>query len=111
VIMPPIGLALGGVDFSNLFFNLSGVSYPTLAEARAAGAATIRYGLFLNTVFNFMIVAFAMFSVIKVMNRMKRVEPEKPAEITTRACPECLSEIPIRARRCSHCSSPVAEAR
>ena len=105
VLMPPLGLVMGGVDFSNLFLNLSGVPYESLTAAQHAGAATVRYGIFLNTVLNFAIVAFAMFAVIKVMNRLKKPEAGKPKEITTRACPECLSEIPRAARRCAHCGS------
>jgi large conductance mechanosensitive channel len=108
VLMPPLGLVLGGVDFSKLFINLSGTDYPTLAAAKEAGAVTIRYGLFLNTVLNFAIVAFAMFLVIKAMNRLKGPAPA-PAAPTTMACPECLSQIPLAARRCAHCGSPVAK--
>jgi len=108
VLMPPLGLAVGGVDFGDLFINLSGTHYPTLAAAQQAGAATLRYGLFLNTVLNFAIVAFAMFMVIKGMNRMKG--PAPAAAPSTMACPECLSQIPLAARRCAHCGSPLAKA-
>ncbi len=80
VIMPPIGMAIGGIDFSNLFVNLSGGEYESLADAQAAGAATINYGLFLNNVFSFLIVAFAVFLLVKGINSMKRKEEEKPAE-------------------------------
>jgi len=107
VLMPPLGLAVGGVDFSGLFINLSGTVYPSLAAAQQAGAATVRYGLFLNTLLNFAIVAFAMFMVIKAMNRLKG--PAPAAAPSTMACPECLSQIPLAARRCAHCSSPVAK--
>ena len=104
ILMPPIGLALGGVDFTNLFVTLKGGSYATLAEAKAAGAATINYGIFLNTLLDFVIVAFAIFLLVRTINRLKR---EKPADPTTRECPECLSEIPLAAKRCAHCTSAV----
>jgi len=106
VIMPPIGLLTGGVDFSNLFINLSGTSYATLADAQKAGAATINYGTFINTVLDFLIVAFAIFIVIKQINRLKKEPP--PADPTTKDCPECLSTIPIKAKKCAHCTSEVA---
>jgi len=111
VLMPPLGLAIGGVDFSGLFINLSGTSYPSLAAAQQAGAATLRYGIFLNTILNFAIVAFAMFMVIKAMNRIKTMaEHPATAAPATMACPECLSLIPIGARRCAHCGSVVTKA-
>jgi large conductance mechanosensitive channel len=106
VIMPPIGKLMGNVDFSDLFINMSSGSYNSLAEAKAAGAATINYGLFINTVLDFVIVAFAIFMLIRTMNRLKR--KEEPAPATTRECPECLSAIPLKAKRCAHCTSPVA---
>ena len=106
VIMPPIGLLTGGVDFSSLFINLSGTSYATLADAQKAGAATINYGTFINTVLDFVIVAFAIFIVIKQINRLKKEPP--PADPTTKDCPECLSTIPIKAKKCAHCTSEVA---
>ena len=109
ILMPPLGLAIGGVDFSGLFISLSGTSYPSLAAAQQAGAATVRYGIFLNTLLNFAIVAFAMFMVIKTMNKVKGPAPA-PAAPTTIACPECLSQIPLAARRCAHCGSSVAKA-
>ncbi|MDH7490499.1 MAG: large conductance mechanosensitive channel protein MscL [Anaerolineae bacterium] len=105
IIMPPIGLLLGGVDFSNLYLNLSGGSYASLAEAKAAGAATINYGVFLNTVLDFIIVAFAIFLVVPAINRMKR-QPA-PAEPTTKDCPFCLSKVPIKATRCPFCTSEL----
>jgi large conductance mechanosensitive channel len=105
VIMPPIGLLLGGVDFSEIFITLSGSSYESLAAAKAAGAATINIGLFINTVLDFVIVAFAIFIVIKQMNRLKKAPP--PADPTTRDCPHCLSAIPIKATKCAHCTSVV----
>jgi large conductance mechanosensitive channel len=107
VVMPPIGLLLGKVDFSNLFVDLSGKSYATLAEAKAAGAATIKYGVFLNTVVDFIIVAFVIFLLVRQINRMKRQEEAAPASPTTKECPYCLSSIAIKATRCSHCTSDV----
>jgi large conductance mechanosensitive channel len=105
VLMPPLGKVMGNMDFSGLFINLSGAPYPSLAAAKAAGAATINYGLFINTVIDFIIVAAAMFIVIKQVNRLK-----KPAEVTTpvaRACPYCLTNVPIKATRCPACTSEL----
>jgi large conductance mechanosensitive channel len=110
VIMPPIGLLLGSVDFSNLFINLTGTPYASLEEAKAAGAATINYGLFINTVLDFIIVAFVIFLLVRQINRMKREEEAPPAEPTTRDCPYCLSSIPIKATRCPNCTSELAAA-
>ena len=107
VIMPPIGLLMGNVDFSNLFINLSDESYASLKAAQEAGAATINYGVFINTVLDFIIVAFAIFMVIRAMNKAKKKEETPPAEPTTKSCPECLSEIPLAAKRCAHCTSVV----
>lgn len=106
VIMPPIGLLLGRVDFSNLFIVLRGrgMSYSTLAEAQAAGAVTLNYGVFINTIISFIIVAFVVFLVIKNVNRLKK---EAPAQPTTKECPYCLSAIPIKARRCAFCTSSL----
>ena len=109
VIMPPIGLLLGNVDFSNLFLviregKVAG-SYETLAAAKAAGAVTINYGLFINTIISFLIVAFAVFMLIRAVNKLKRETP--PPEATTKECPYCLSAIPIRATRCAHCTSEI----
>ncbi len=106
VLMPPIGLLLGKVDFSNLFINLSGTSYPSITAAKAAGAATLNYGLFLNTVIDFVIVAFAIFLVIKQLNRFKRAEAPAPAP-ATKACPFCTSAIPVKATRCPLCTSEI----
>lgn len=106
IIMPPIGLLLGNVDFSNLFINLSGTPYQSLAEAQSAGAPTINYGLFLNTIINFIIIAFAIFLVIKAANRLQKA-PEPAQEPTTKECPFCLSSIPIKATRCPHCTSQL----
>lgn len=107
ILMPPIGLLLGRVDFANLFINLSGTPYNTLAEAQAAGAATINYGMFINTVLNFVIVAFVVFLLIRQINRMKREQEAPPEEPTTKECPYCLSSIPIKAVRCPHCTSEL----
>jgi large conductance mechanosensitive channel len=106
VVMPPIGKLTGGVDFSNLFIDLSGKGYPTLAAAKEAGAATINLGLFFNTVVDFVIVAFAIFMVVRQMNKLKK-EPA-PADPTTRDCPQCLMTIPLAAKRCGHCTSAIA---
>ena len=107
VIMPPVGLLLGDVNFANLFINLSDKAYETLDAAKKAGAATINYGVFVNTVIDFVIIAFAIFLVIKQINRMKKQPP--PADPTTKECSQCCSTIPIRASRCSYCTSLVAE--
>ena len=107
VLMPPIGLLLGNVDFSNLFLNLSGTAYPSIAAAKEAGAATLNYGLFLNTVIDFLIVAFAIFMVVKQMNRLKRAEAPAPAAPATKDCPFCTSAIPLKAKRCPLCTSEL----
>jgi large conductance mechanosensitive channel len=99
VVMPPIGLALGNVDFSNLFVNLSGKDYPSVAAAKAAGAATLNYGIFFNTILNFIIIAFAVFLVIRSLNKAK--QPEPASAPTTKDCPHCLSAIPIKAAHCT----------
>jgi large conductance mechanosensitive channel len=105
LLMPPIGLLLGKMDFSSLFINISGQSYPTMAAAKAAGAATINYGIFLDTVINFLIVAFAVFLLVKQVNRFKRETPAP--EPTTKDCSFCASAIPIKASRCPHCTSQL----
>jgi len=107
ILMPPIGMLLGKVDFSNLFVSLTGQSYDSLAAAKAAGAATINYGVFFNHVFNFLIVAFAIFLLIKQVNRLKREEAAAPAAPTTKDCPYCLSTIPVKAMRCAHCTADL----
>jgi len=109
VLMPPIGLLLGKVDFSNLFINLSGKSFESLADAKKAGAATLNYGLFLNTTIDFLIVGFAIFIVVKQVNRLKREAPA--AAPTTRACPFCVTDIPLKATRCPHCTSALTEGK
>ena len=110
VIMPPIGVLMGGVDFSEIFINLSDGAYDSLAAAKEAGAATINIGLFINTVIDFVIIAFAIFMVIRGMNKMKKKEEAPAAEPTTKDCPQCLSTIPIKATRCAHCTSELAAA-
>ncbi len=107
VLMPPIGLLLGGVDFANLYVTLSGGHYASLADAQQAGAVTINYGLFINTVLDFLIVAFAIFLVVRQINRMRRKPEPAPAEPTTKKCPYCLSDIPIQATRCPNCTSQL----
>ena len=103
LLMPPLGLLLGGVDFKDLFIDLSGTHPASLAAAKAAGAATLNYGLFLNTMVQFVIVAFAAFLL---MRQVQRFVPRPSA--TTRECPQCLSLVPIRALRCAHCTSALA---
>ncbi len=112
VIMPPIGLLLGGVDFANLFLTLkegakAAGPYASLADAQAAGAVTVNVGLFINTIISFLIVAFAMFLVIRGMNRMKRETPAPAAAPTTKECPFCCTSIPVKARRCPSCTSQL----
>ena len=106
VIMPPIGRLLGHVDFSNLFLNLSDKSFDTLAAAKAAGAPTLNYGNFINTIINFVIVAFAIFLLVRTVNRWT-TKPAAPAAPTTKDCPQCAMAIPIGARRCGHCTSQL----
>ncbi len=111
VIMPPIGLLLGNVDFSNLFLTLKAGTtagpFATLAEAQKAGAVTLNYGVFLNTIISFVIVAFAVFLLVRSLNKLKRHEEAPAAEPTTKECPQCLSTIPIKARRCAFCTSEL----
>ncbi len=108
VLMPPIGMLVGRVDFSSLYLDLSGGDFASLAEAQAAGAATINYGLFVNSVLDFTIVAFAIFLLIKQINRLKRAEA--PPAPSTRDCPRCLSSIPLKASRCAHCTADLQPA-
>ncbi len=103
VLMPPIGLLLGKVDFSSLFLNISGKSFSTLAEAKAAGAATINYGTFLNSVIDFLIVAFAIFLMVRQINRWSA--PAAAPAATTKDCTYCCSPIPVKATRCPNCTS------
>lgn len=107
ILMPPIGLLLGKMDFSSLYINLSGANFDTLAAAKEAGAATINYGLFLLAVIDFLIVAFVIFLLVKQINRMKRKQVEEPA---AKDCAFCLSSIPIKATRCPHCTSDLKTA-
>jgi len=110
ILMPPIGLLLGRVDFSNLFITLRGEPLATLAQAKAAGVTTLNYGVFLNTVVSFLIVAFAVFLLIRQVNKMRR-EPEPAAAVlTAKECPYCFSSIPIKATRCAHCTSELKTA-
>jgi large conductance mechanosensitive channel len=107
VLMPPIGTLLGGVDFSNLFLNLSGGSYPSVAAAKAAGAATINYGIFLNAVVDFVIIAFVIFMLVKAMNSMKKAEAAATPPPATKDCQHCCSAIPVKATRCPACTSAL----
>ena len=106
VIMPPIGALLNHVDFSNLFLAMNGGSYATVAAAKAAGAATLNYGIFLNTVINFLIVAFAVFLLVKQVNRWRPAPAPAPSP-STRECPYCLSSVPMKATRCPACTSEL----
>ena len=105
VLMPPIGLLMGGVDFSSLFLNLTGTTQPSLAAAKAAGTPTINYGVFLQATFDFIIIAFVIFLLVKQVNRLKK--PAPTAAPTTKDCPQCLSTIPMKATKCAHCTSNV----
>jgi large conductance mechanosensitive channel len=107
ILMPPIGLLLGNVDFTNLFLTLSGPAAATLEEAKTAGAVTINYGLFFNTIIDFIIVAFAIFLLIRQINRMKREPAPAPAAPTTKECPYCATNIPLGAKRCPNCTSTL----
>ena len=106
IIMPPIGKALGHVDFSNLFINLGDTSYPTIAAAKAAGSPTLNYGLFLNAIINFLIVAFAIFLLVRMVNKWA-TKPAPAAAPTAKDCPQCAMPIPLAARKCGHCTSAV----
>jgi large conductance mechanosensitive channel len=106
IIMPPIGLALGHVDFRNLFVSLNGQAFASLADAQKAGAPTLNYGVFANTIIEFLIVAFAVFLVVRQVNRLMPPPPVAPAE-PTRECPQCVSTIPARATRCRFCSAQL----
>lgn len=115
VLMPPIGLLLGRVDFSNLYINLSGREYESLQAAREAGAATLNYGLFINTVINFLIVGLAVFLVVKTFNQARRVLARRAEEAlpapTTKLCPYCFTDIPVEATRCPNCTSHLESQR
>ena len=105
LLMPPIGLLLGGVDFSSLFITLRGGPYPSLAAAKAAGAPTLNYGLFINSIINLLIVGFAVFLVVRAVNRLRGPAPVPAA--TTKDCPACAMPIPLKARRCPHCTTEI----
>lgn len=107
VIMPPVGYLIGGIDFSELYVNLSGTHYASLADATKAGAPTINYGAFINTILDFVIIAFAVFLLVKAVNRMKAKPPPPSPAPTSKDCPYCLSTIPIKATRCPHCTSEL----
>ena len=115
ILMPPIGLLLGNIDFVNLFLVLkegakASGPYVSLAAAKAAGAVTINYGLFINTVISFLIVAFAVFLLVRSINRLKRQEEGPPPVPTTKECPYCVSTVPMKATRCPHCTSELKVA-
>lgn len=105
IIMPPIGLALGKVDFTNLFVALDGNAYESLAKAQEAGAPTLNYGLFINTIINFLIVGLVIFLIVKAINKMQK--PAPAAAVTTKECVFCATEIPLAAKRCPHCTSEL----
>ena len=105
ILMPPLGLLLGKVNFANLFFTLSGASFQTLDEAKKAGAVTMNYGIFINTCIDFLLVAFAVFLLVKQVNRMRK--PAPAAAVTTKDCPFCASAIPLKATRCPLCTSEI----
>lgn len=107
VLMPPVGLLTGGADFSSLYWSLSGASYASLAEAKAAGAATINYGLFLNNLVSFLIVAGAVFLLVRSYDRFRTLEESAPPAPTEKDCPRCLMRIPRDASRCGHCASDL----
>jgi large conductance mechanosensitive channel len=107
ILTPPIGRALGHVDFSNLFVNLGDTPFGNLADAKKAGAPTVNYGVFLNTIINFVIVAFCVFLIIQLMNHWVN-KPAPPVPPTTKDCPQCAMSIPIAAKRCGHCTSQLA---
>ncbi len=104
ILMPPLGRLLGPVNFADLFINLSGTHYDSLKAAKDAGAATLNYGNFINNVINFLIVAFSIFVVVRIVNRWM---PKPPAPATTKDCPQCAMAIPIAAKKCGHCTSAV----
>ena len=108
IIMPPIGMAMGGIDFSSLFVSLNGQAYPSLAAAQEAGAPTINYGLFINNVIDFLIVAVVIFLLVRAINRMSKPKAAPEAAPSTKQCPYCFSGIPIQATRCPQCTSELS---
>jgi large conductance mechanosensitive channel len=104
ILMPPLGQLLGKVNFSDLFINLSGIHFDSVQAAKAAGKATLNYGNFINTVINFLIVAFSIFLVVRIVNHWM---PKAPAPATTKDCPQCAMAIPVAAKKCGHCTSAV----
>jgi large conductance mechanosensitive channel len=108
IIMPPIGRLLNHVNFADLFISLNGNHYESLTAAKAAGAPTVNYGLFFNTIINFLIVAFAVFLLVQQVNRWGKKPAPAPAAPTTKDCPYCATAIPIAAKRCPHCTSQLA---
>lgn len=108
VMMPPLGVLIGNMDFTNLFYDLTGRGFTTLAEAKAAGAATINYGIFINTLIDFALVAFAVFLMIRQINRMK--SNPAPVAVTTKECPYCISLVAMQAKRCPQCTSELVAA-
>ena len=110
IVMPPIGMAIGGIDFKNLFVALNGQAYASLADAQKAGAATINYGVFLNTILEFLIVAFVIFLMVRQLNRLTTPAPAPPTE-DARDCPFCVSRISSKATRCPHCTSELGGLR
>lgn len=107
IIMPPIGLLLGKVDFTSLYVNISGKAYPSLAAAKAAGAATINYGVFINALVDFLIVAAVVFLMIRLVSRLQPPKKEEPPAPTTKQCPYCLSAVPLKATKCAYCTSQL----
>lgn len=107
VVMPPIGMLFGKVDFTNLFFTLGKEEYKTLSEAKEAGAATINYGVFINNIIQFLITAFVIFLVIRQINKMKRKEEKKTEQPTTKECPYCITSIPLKATKCPNCTTSL----
>ena len=110
VLMPPLGLLMGGVDFANKFLTLRGRTFDTLDAAKNAGAVTMNYGVFFNTVSDFLIVAFAIFIMVKQVNRLRRQPEAAPAPPSTKDCPYCLSAVPVKATRCAQCTSDLKVA-
>lgn len=107
ILMPPLGLLLGGVNFGDLFISLNGQAYDSLKAAQDVGAPTLNYGLFIQAVINFLIIAFVIFLIVRTVNRLQRPQPAPPVAPTTKDCPYCLSSIPLQATRCPHCTSEL----